>query len=318
MSSPQEQVPNQALSQFMSPPMSPPTPLPMPGTLPPGPLPASGSAQPLLAQQAALVQWLFGQAGRSTEPAMAPETAVQAGVANSPYAKSDRGLKAYQSNGRMLAERVLAAAYPVVTAIISAPSMGQLARALWQAHPPERGDLAHWGHALPGFIAASPQLAALPWLADVARVEWALHQAESAADAWPDPATFSRLVEQDPAELTLSLAPGLQLVATSWCVVPVLQAHRHATDPAQAIAALGEEWCAPGPAHALVWRRGFEPQLGAVSPPEVGLMGALQSGQPLLAALEQSDLDFAAWLPTALEQGWVLGVEAWRPAQCVA
>lgn len=219
------------------------------------------------------------------------------------------GLKVYKTNAGALAERVLAAAYPVVTAILSASSMGQLARALWHSHPPACGDLAQWGDALPAFVAASPQLAELPWLADVARLEWALHQAETAADVPTDLATLSRLAEQDPAALTLRLAPGTQVVRSDWTVVPVLAAHRRATHAEQAIAELGERWCAPGPAHALVWRQGHQPQCCAIGPAEAALVLALLAGQALLPALEHSELDFSTWLPTALQRGWVLGVD---------
>lgn len=272
-------------------------------------------APSLLAQQTALLQALLAP---PHHPASAHVPFFD--VANKSYGYCDVGLKAYKSNAGALAERVLVAAYPVVTAILSADSMGQLARALWHAHPPQRGDLAHWGGALPDFMAVSPQLAELPWLPDVARLEWALHQAETAADVPTDLGSLRHLAEQDPAALTLRLAPGAQVVRSSWAVVPVLAAHRHATHAEQAIAELGERWCAPGPAHALVWRRGHQPQCCAISPAEAALVLALLAGQALLPALEhaeractdqgQSELDFAAWLPTALQQGWVLGVDA--------
>lgn len=128
----------------------------------------------LLTSQRALLQALFGAASDAE--------ALKTLTADHAMPTSARGLKSYQSNAHMLSERVLVAAYPVVTAILSPESMGQLARALWHRHPPVRGDLARWGADLPGFIAASPQLAELPWLADVARIEWALHAAATAAN----------------------------------------------------------------------------------------------------------------------------------------
>ena len=59
-----------------------------------------------------------------------------------------RGLKAYQSNGHALAERALRAAYPVVTQLLGDESFADLARALWHAQPPVRGDIACWGESL--------------------------------------------------------------------------------------------------------------------------------------------------------------------------
>jgi hypothetical protein len=40
---------------------------------------------------------------------------------------------------------------------------------------------------------------------------------------------------------------------------------------------------------------------------EAGLLASLQAGQSLLAALQDSPLDWAAWLPQAIGEGLVLG-----------
>lgn len=231
-------------------------------------------------------------------------------IAENTYPSSARGINSYKSNAHALAERVLGAAYPVVTAVLSTDSMAQLARALWHAHPPTRGDLAHWGDALPDFMADSPQLASLPWLPDLARVEWALHRAEGAPDAGADIASLQLLAEQDPGQLTLRLAPGLQVLETRFAVVRIWQAHRQATRAEQdtAIEQLGPRWSSEQTEHALVWRVGHQrPQLQTITAPEGHFLVALQTGQNLLAALEGCDLDFSVWLPQALQHGVVLG-----------
>ncbi|HRK38307.1 MAG TPA: putative DNA-binding domain-containing protein [Burkholderiaceae bacterium] len=263
----------------------------------------------LEAQQNALLQALFAPGTQRPHEPVPP--GLQTFIAENAYPTSGRGLNCYKSNAHALAERVLCAAYPVVTAILSADSMAQLARALWHTHPPLRGDMAHWGADLPAFVANSPQLADLPWLADVARVEWALHLADAAEDVSADLSTLARLADRDPAQLTLSLAPGLQVLHLAHAVVPVLNAHRQPDDAAceKAIAALGHDWCPPVTEHVLVWRVGHRPAgLTAISPDEAGFLTALLAAQPLLPALESCELDFSAWLPVAVQQGWVLGV----------
>jgi len=118
-----------------------------------------------------------------------------------------RGLAAYRTNANALAERALQAAFPVVAELIGFESFALMARQFWHRHPPERGDLAWWGAALPDFLAHDPQLADVPYLADVARVEWALHRIASAADAPVQPASFELLNQQDPDTVTLQLPP---------------------------------------------------------------------------------------------------------------
>lgn len=232
-------------------------------------------------------------------------------AAEKPHPSSARGLNCYKSNAHAVAERSLTATYPVVTALLSAESMAQLARALWHTHPPQRGDLAHWGDKLASFMASSPQLADLPWLADVARLEWALHQADGAADAVTDLSTLARLAEEDPARLTLRLAPGLQVQRSTFAVVPVVRAHRLPTDHERDTAlAQVDAWCPRRTEHACVWRVDHRPPaLQTVTEAEAQWLNALQAGQPLLTALERCDLDFSVWLPHAVQQGVVLGVD---------
>ena len=61
--------------------------------------------------------------------------------------RAGHGLAAYRGNTAAIAERALAAAFPTVCQLIG-DSFGSLARALWQRFPPQRGDLAQFGHAL--------------------------------------------------------------------------------------------------------------------------------------------------------------------------
>ncbi|MBA4175071.1 MAG: hypothetical protein C0505_00690 [Leptothrix sp. (in: Bacteria)] len=96
-----------------------------------------------------------------------------------------RGLAAYRANAGALAERALAAAYPTLQQLLGADSLAGLARHFWHRHPPQAGDIARGGADLADFIAAAPALADEPYLADLARLEWAVHCAATAADAGP-------------------------------------------------------------------------------------------------------------------------------------
>lgn len=269
------------------------------------PTPAPG----LLAQQQALLDAIWASADSSI--------AIDY-IAKNAFKSSGRGLKTYQSNGHALAQRVLAAAYPVVTDVLSDDSMGQLARALWHAHPPTRGDLAWWGDALPAFMAASPQLASLPWLPDLARLEWALHTALAAPEAIAPAdglASLNRLTTDDPATLKLTWAAATRVLTLDWNVWPIWDAHtQHPPDArAQALHALGvdaAQWAVPHTTQVLLWRPVHTPHCLPVSPDDARFVQALLDGASLLTALEQADPGFAQWLPRALEQGWVSGVAA--------
>lgn len=223
-----------------------------------------------------------------------------------------RGLKAYQSNGRILAQRALQAAYPVLAQMVGESSFADLARAFWHACPPACGDMGCWGQELATFVEGDAQLRPEPYLADVARCEWALHRAAFAADAHIAHNTLAMLTTHDPAQLRLVLAPGLWCLCSPWPVAALVDAHshqQHYTLP-QAAAMLH----AQQPQDVVVWREGLRAQLREALGGELAFLQALGSGASLLAAVEQaSALDFSQWLPVAVRTGLLARVELMDP-----
>ena len=224
---------------------------------------------------------------------------------------ASRGLQAYRANGQALAERALSAAFPVVAQMMGEESFAPLARYFWHQHPPQRGDMAQWGGELADFLDAAPQLADEPFFGDVARVEWALHQAAIASDAAPDLASFALLGQAD--DVGLQLCPGLFLLASAYPVVSLVNAHLSDTPTlAQAFDKLQNGT----PEHALVWRQGLKPCVRQSSAIEHALLQALQAHQTLERALEQAlgqgmeqsaPFDFNDWLTQSVQQGLVTG-----------
>ncbi len=272
------------------------------------------SATPTLASsQQALLSTLFA-AGRGA-------TTVDAEfIANYAYGDCTRGLNAYKSNAHSLAERSLASVYPVLVQLLGDESFAAFARAFWHAYPPQRGDLAHWGGALADFTDASSQLVDVPYLADVARVEWALHQAATAPDADADLATLHHLMEQDPAVLHLRLAPGLKVVASGWPVVSLVNAHIDSAGQTPNLTRASERLQNGTAETALIWRQGFKPQVREALTGEASFVIALQTGHPLGEALsvvcsttDPDTFDFALWLPQAVSTGLLLAVDCLIP-----
>jgi Putative DNA-binding domain len=218
-----------------------------------------------------------------------------------------RGLMAYRANGHALAERSLLAVYPVITQLIGNESFSALARDLWHSQPPRCGDLAQWGEALPAFLADNEQLTEVPYLADVARVEWALHCAAGAPDAGSDLHSFARLSTEDPHALTLTLATGSVLITSAWPVVSIVTAH---TGGQPSLTEVGQRLRDRLCETALVWRQGLRPCVAACPASTLGMLQALLRGAPLTEALDQAaaDFDFSNWLAHAVHIGLVTGV----------
>lgn len=222
-----------------------------------------------------------------------------------------RGLKAYQANGHALAERALRAAYPVVVQLLGDESFADLARALWHAQPPARGDIACWGESLAAWAQTSAQLRDEPYLPDVARAEWALHQCAGAPDQPADLATLALLTTHDPAQLRLVLAPGCAVVRSVWPVASILGAHLEASP---SLEEAGAQLRAGVAQDAVVWRAGWRPRVRLALAGEAAVLQGLLAGASLAQALEALDganaLDFGQWLPMAVQTGLVLAVQA--------
>ena len=75
------------------------------------------------------------------------------------------------------------------------------------------------------FLAMQSELAAVPYVADVARLEWAINEARHApeaatAGAWPDPDSLGR-----PGRLVFSIDPSVRFVESAWPIDQVWRAN---------------------------------------------------------------------------------------------
>jgi hypothetical protein len=214
------------------------------------------------------------------------------------------GLRAYRANAQAIAQRALNAAYPTVARLLGDEPMRALARDLWRAHPPLRGDLAWFGAELGGWIAGVAELAEWPWLADVARLDWALHRAQFAADPPDLPVGLPLLAETDPGQLAVVFVPGSACIDSAWSLHAIWAAQTRETGEPPDLRTAETAW---------VWRRGHRACVATLGPGDSTLHQALLAGNALGVAWESAssgdpDFDFSAWLTRALREGWLAGI----------
>ena len=254
------------------------------------------------ARQRALLGALYGPAdGGRDAVALAAAGCAESGE------RALRGLAAYRGNAAALAERTLGAAHPTLAALVGPEGLAALARGLWRAAPPRRGDLAHWGAELPDFIEARRELDAWPWLADCARLDAAVQRCEAAADAPLDPASLTLLAHHAPAALRLRLRPDVQLLRSDWPVGALRAAHEavEAEEAARGVHAA----LASGRAESVAVARGdgWRAVVTVLEAPWFAWMQALSEDRTLDEALRRAGdgFDFEAWLRDALGHGWL-------------
>ncbi len=204
-------------------------------------------------------------------------------LAGNPQRNLER-LAIYRGNAISNVHAALRLAYPVCAEVLGEECFHQLARACWQAQPATEGDLNLYGAFLPDFLAARSELTDLPWLPELARIEWALHEAGMAPDSSPLPfSALAGLSEEGLAGLRLSFQPALVLIPSAWPLASLWGQHQPAWRELH-----GEvfELDAAGPEAVLIYRDGLRPTLASLPAAEVTLLTLMLQGSALLPALQ--------------------------------
>jgi hypothetical protein len=131
----------------------------------------------------------------------------------------------HRNNMTMSLVEALEASYPAVRRLVGEEYFSAVARELVREHPPRSPVLLHYGSGFGEFLEAFPSAAGVPYVGDVARLEWARVVALHAADAEPVPlGALAGIAEQDLERLLLRLHPSLALVGSRWPVASLWSA----------------------------------------------------------------------------------------------
>jgi hypothetical protein len=158
-----------------------------------------------------------------------PSPALLAAVEPDGLAAADR-LRIYSNHFRLSLVEALGTTFPVVRRLLGEDCFGQVAGQFARRHPPRLPCLFEYGRRLASFLGDQPQLRGLPWLPDVARLEWALNEARHAADApLPEP-RLDPLPLADPDRLAFGFAPSVRFLASQWPVDQIWRVNQPAND----------------------------------------------------------------------------------------
>jgi hypothetical protein len=205
----------------------------------------------------------------------------------------------------------LRATYPVVQKLVGAPFFNAAVDAFVRAHPSVSGDLNVYGGDFGAFLDGYPPAAGLPYLPDVARVEWAMDEASRAADDHGSPAaTLAALAavapERFPA-LRLVLAPARRLVASRYPVMRIWQANQEDA-PDDLRVSLDD-----GGVALIIGRDARGIWLTPIGAGEFAWLAALAAGAALGAAIDaaqvaEATFDLGSALRARIGDGTVAGI----------
>jgi hypothetical protein len=178
----------------------------------------------------------------------------------------------------------LNAVYPVVARLVGSSFFRQAARAYVGAHPSRSSSLHDFGAELPIFLRAYGPAASLPYLSDVASLEWAYHRAYHAGEL-PAlvPARLAQVAVADQPDLRFHLQPSARFVASRYPVLKIWQANQPPADDDGQTISLAE-----GGVNLLVVQHDLEVEFWTLGSAECRWLGALAEGASLADATDEA------------------------------
>jgi hypothetical protein len=133
----------------------------------------------------------------------------------------------YRHHVRTSLTEALVSTFPVVCRLVDRRFFGWLADCYIAKHPPVAPCLFEYGSDFPAFIERFPACTALPWLADVAQLEWAMNVAFHAADVAPvGPGRLALTPPEELGTLVLGFEPSVTYVASRWPIDAIWRANQ--------------------------------------------------------------------------------------------
>lgn len=217
-------------------------------------------------------------------------------------------LSIYRATSVASVTAALQLAFPVCARLTGGDYFDALARRFRDAEPSRNGDLNRYGSGFARFLDGFEPVRALPWLPDVARLEWAVHEASIAADAVPaGRELFAGLDGDRLASARLRFMPGFALLGSAHAVADIWLAHQEGgPDLADIDPALAQ--------HAAVWREGWKVRVASVDAAGARFWRGLSGGATVGEAWGEATacapgFDLAAAFSGAIDDGWLLGIK---------
>jgi hypothetical protein len=236
-------------------------------------------------RELAALQARFGSAldAQDTEPG-----ALEIFIGGAAQIRNRFGI--YRGNTQANAAKAIEAAYPVVAKIVGVEFFTGLATQYRSRFPSQDGDLNEYGESFAAFLADFPPARKLPYLADVARLEWQVHRAHYAADPAPfDPARLAALLPEQQLQLRPRLHPACRVLHSAYPLARLWEVHQ------DTFSGEFEVDFSRGPAHALVFRPRFKVEVAQIGDAEAAFLAAALDGATLenaLAVAQSRDASF--------------------------
>jgi hypothetical protein len=178
--------------------------------------------------------------------------------------------------------------FPVVCRLVDERFFAYATHEYLREHPPHSRCLIEHGADFADFLADFEPCKALPYLADVARFEWALNIAASVREAAPlEPGALAAVPANEAAYVALRLQPSLSYLTSPWPIDAIWQANQENEVPPVDLASGGARLEIRRAGDAVAWLR--------LDPATFAFRTALADGLVLAAAMAAAALQDPAF-----------------------
>lgn len=241
------------------------------------------TAPSLLKLQSEFALWMMGV----QESALA-ETVAGNGL------EPEARLKIYRNIVFNNLTAALRTAYPAVLKLVGEEFFdGAVARYV-RAYPSVSGNLQDFGARFAECLNSMPETAAFPYLADVARLEWARQRAYLAADAAPlEPSALAEVAGDKQGNLRLTLHHSVRMLESNYPVLDIWGFCQQDTDERLGLRDTGQQ--------VLIWRMDTQIAMQALTTAQYAFTDSLMKQDTLDSAQARasdlgSDFDVGAFL----------------------
>ncbi len=206
----------------------------------------------------------------------APQMNLTPYVLISDHFSSRERLNVYRNNFALSHHEALAAVYPVIKRLVGDAFFGMLAAAYLRYDPCASANMHAYGVVLADFMEDFPPVNSLPYLPDIARLEWAYHEvfhAETNSDGYP--ALDASAITDDGV---LIPHPSLRWLDSPYPVIDIWQQnHGEQNEPEEIDLGRGGD-------RLLIYHTGLDVEIACLGTIEYSLVTALAQGMSISEA----------------------------------
>lgn len=208
-------------------------------------------------------------------------------------------LAAYDGNYQLGLQAWLKKTYIQVVQLVGEDFFAKLAHDFSDQQPLSNHNLHDYGRYFPNFIAEQNVMEDLPYLADVAQVDWYISQAYYSQNRNTfDVARFSQLDEAEQQHISFILADDLHIMASDFPLYEIWQLNRGEIDSLD-MHKTRDSSC------VAIYREGYQASLMLVPALEHQFYQAIQAGNSL-SELVEIETEFSELLGKWIQLGWIV------------